>query len=74
MILEIEAFANPDHIKCSHPRCDGRDAKWSFPQSADPSKPALVSCSVHVARFLEIVQRQKGVDIPVHVGRKQRAV
>jgi hypothetical protein len=59
MTIEVELFENPERVKCRHPKCDGRPAKWSFPQTKSIPLGPLVSCSVHSARFLEIVLELK---------------
>jgi hypothetical protein len=73
MTLEVEPLENHIHVLCRHPRCDGRAAKWTFPQTKHLPDGPLVSCSVHVARFLEIVMRYHAIKVPINVGRKNRA-
>jgi hypothetical protein len=55
MTVEVEPFENPNREICRHPKCDGRPAKWSYPQTKSVPLGPLVSCSVHAARFIEIV-------------------
>lgn len=61
--VQIGPLESHVHIKCSHPRCDGRDAKWFFPQTQNRPGGPLYSCSVHVARFLEIILRDLPIDV-----------
>ncbi len=64
MIVEIGPLENSDgSIKCSHPRCDGRPAKWDFPQTATRKRGRLRSCSVHIARMAEIILRDQDLDV-----------
>lgn len=62
MIVQIEPLEIRG-VKCSHPRCDGRDAKWQFPQTKNRKRGKLVSCSVHIARIVEIIMRDEPVAV-----------
>ena len=52
---EVEAFENREKTPCQHPHCDGRPARWKFPQTTHLGSDKLVCCSSHLVRFVEIV-------------------
>jgi hypothetical protein len=52
--VQIEPFESDTHVTCHHTRCDGRAAKWLFPQTASAPNGPYRSCSVHLARFVEL--------------------
>jgi hypothetical protein len=58
---------------CPHPRCDGRHARWGFPQTRHLPTEEYRSCSVHIARFCELVLTYHAVDVPISFGRRRRA-
>jgi hypothetical protein len=58
MIIQIEPFANDDHTRCAHARCDGRDAKWQFPQTSTWTGGPIRCCRVHIGHFVEIILEQ----------------
>lgn len=72
MIVQIEPFESATPVKCHHPRCDGRGAKWTFPQTRHLPSGPMLSCSVHLARFCEIVLNYHAVPIPINIGRRPR--
>jgi hypothetical protein len=73
MIVEIEPLQGAQSRLCSHPQCDGRDAKWRFPQTQDQPTGELVSCSIHIARIVEHILRWTlGVEVPINHGRRPR--
>jgi hypothetical protein len=72
MIVEIEPLANDVIVKCPHPRCDGRSAKWSFPQTRHLPTGPMLSCSVHLARVAEIVLNYHAVPVAINAGRRRR--
>lgn len=56
-IRTLSGIAEPR--KCSSPKCDGRPARWFFPQTwltfDRHAKPGYASCGVHLAAFASIV-------------------
>lgn len=55
MTVKVELYVNPDRHKCFSLICDGRPAKWIFPQTDKITNGPIRSCSVHVARHIEVV-------------------
>lgn len=55
MTVEVEPYENPSRCGCNHPKCDGRPARWRFPETNHRPQGPLVSCSVHLARLCELV-------------------
>jgi hypothetical protein len=54
LTIVVGPYPNPTKIPCNHPRCDGRPARWTFPQiNAEITSVQPLSCNVHLARFAE---------------------
>lgn len=66
----VRRVASGTTSACRHPRCDGRSAKWRFPQTSGLVAGEHLSCSVHIARFCENVVTYHAVDVPVTIGRR----
>jgi hypothetical protein len=64
MTIDVEVLETVQPIRCSHARCDGRPAHWTFPQTFTNEDGPLYSCSVHLARLCEVVLKKYAAAVP----------